>query len=180
MKDDGVVDPINQIEMLSSPEETLVDSLHKGDFDVVALHLLPENILKLYKDVEILATDYDIFEDRGGDVGYFVTKKFLAENPDTVKAFIRAISKTNNYINANQKEVYDYFIESNDYTLNKELFYVQHFAEDALITPSHIETWLELLSAGDGRVALDELEFTGKKLTFDQVATNEYNPAYKG
>jgi ABC-type nitrate/sulfonate/bicarbonate transport system substrate-binding protein len=175
-KQDGVENPLKEIEEIASPEETLVESLKKGDFDVAGLHITPDNVAKLFPEVDILFTDYDVLGETGGDVGWYFRKNYIEENPEVVTRFLKAVAKTNNAINANPTEAGTFFKGIANVAINEQLYYVQHFANNGIAEPSHTQAWIDILSTKDQAVELLQLK---KAITIDDVLTNQYNPYYK-
>ena len=169
---DGVENPLNSISFVVAQEVTLVDALRKGSVDVVGLHL-PETVInKLYPDVKVLFTDNTILQNRGGDIGWFFPKKFVDANPEAVKGFVTAIAKANDWINANPEEAKELYWKINP-NVNKDTFVINHFAEHGLIQESHVQIWLDILGSGKS------IQTLKNKWTFDQIATNKYNPNAK-
>ncbi|MDR1797033.1 MAG: ABC transporter substrate-binding protein [Clostridiales Family XIII bacterium] len=171
MKQAGIEDPISKVEMITVPEESLVDTLLQGGADIVGTHLVPRVVEELYGDqVEIVFTDWDILEDRGGDMDWYATKKFVEENPETVKKFVAAIAKTNNFIDENPEEAGEIYKAAAGDIINEKLFNVRHYAPDGLIREDHTMLWVELFSEPG------QVQQFKNQLTFDQLATNEFNP----
>jgi ABC-type nitrate/sulfonate/bicarbonate transport system substrate-binding protein len=166
----GVADPSNDLELIVSPENTLVDSLRAGAFDIVGLHLQPAQLEKIYPGTRILFTDYNLFDDRGGDIDWYVKRSLAEENPDAVRAFVAAIAKTNNWINENPEEAMDLY-RGLAPEINEEFFSVAHYAEDGLLYEDHIQLWIDLFRTGT-----NIQESVRKDLTPADVFTNEYNP----
>jgi ABC-type nitrate/sulfonate/bicarbonate transport system substrate-binding protein len=176
MRQAGVEDPISKIELVTTPESDVVPALLSGGADapdIVGSHLVPRVVEKLYGDqVDIVFTDWDILEDKGGDMDWYVTKDYLAKNPDIVAKFVAATAKTNNFIDEHPEEAGEIY-KSVAPIINEELFNVRHYAVDGLIREDHTQLWIDLLG-NPGQVQLFK-----NKLTFDQVATNEFNPNAK-
>jgi ABC-type nitrate/sulfonate/bicarbonate transport system substrate-binding protein len=170
MRQAGVEDPINSIDLITVPEESLVETLRQGGADIVGSHLVPRVVNLLYGDeVDIVFTDYDILENKGGDMDWYMRKDYVEQNPELVKRFVTAIAKTNNFINENPEEAGEVYKAASD-NINEELFNVRHYAPDAIIREDHTQVWIDLLG-NPGQVQLFK-----NNLTFDQVATNEFNP----
>jgi ABC-type nitrate/sulfonate/bicarbonate transport system substrate-binding protein len=166
----GVVDPKAEVELITSPENTLVDSLRAGTFDIVGLHILPAQVEKLYPGTRILFTDYDLFGDKGGDIDWYVKRSLLEENPDAVRAFVAGIAKTNNWINENTEEameVYRGLVPE----INEDFYRAAHFAEDGLLYEDHIQLWIDLFGSGT-----NIQDLVTKDLKPGDIFTNEYNP----
>lgn len=168
----GVADPKGEVELIVSPENTLVDSLLAGTFDIVGLHLQPAQAEKLYSGTRILFTDYDLFGDKGGDIDWYVTRSLAEENPDAVRAFVAGVAKTNNWINENPDEAMELY-RGLAPEINEELYRVAYYAEDGLLYEDHIQVWIDLFGTGT-----NIQELINKDLTPADVFTNEYNPNY--
>jgi NitT/TauT family transport system substrate-binding protein len=167
----GVEDPLHAIELISSPEDSSVPALLKGDFATLGIHMTPDKLELLYPETRPLFTDYTVFGEDAGDVGWFFKKSYVEEHPDVIESFVSAIGKTNNWINENPAEAEALFREVTTFDINDELFYVQHFAPDGYVEPQHVNMWVDLMNSED---VIDALRLT-KKLSFDEIATNQYN-----
>ncbi|MDR0852729.1 MAG: ABC transporter substrate-binding protein [Clostridiales Family XIII bacterium] len=172
VRQDGVEDAKGKVEFVISPEETLVESVRAGDIDVAGLHLPIDAAGNLYPDMRILFDDYDILGETGGDRSWYFTNEFIEKNPEAVKRFIKAIAKTNNFIDTNWDEARKIYEDVAD-AFNGDIFAKTYYAPDALITEDHTTIWLELLSSGNSYQPLKN------EWTFDQVATNEFNEKAK-
>jgi ABC-type nitrate/sulfonate/bicarbonate transport system substrate-binding protein len=169
----GVADPKGEVELIVSPENTLVDSLRAGTYDVVGLHMQPAQLGTIYPGTRILFTDYDLFGDKGGDIDWYVRRSLLEENPDAVRAFVAAIAKTNNWINANTEEALEFY-RGLVPEINEEFYSVAHYAEDGLLHEDHIQVWIDLFGTGT-----NIQELVTKDLTAADIYTNEFNPYYE-
>ncbi|MDR0851947.1 MAG: ABC transporter substrate-binding protein [Clostridiales Family XIII bacterium] len=169
----GVEDPANAIEFITSPENTLVDSLLKGDLDCVGIHgpVGVEAIERNYPGVRILFSDYTIFGEKGGDLGWYTSVKYADEHPEIVTAFLAAVGKAQNFVNDHPEEAAEIYKPLALNGISEDFFEVKNFAKDALIQQSHTEEWLRVLTEGKSFQPLDN------EWTFEQVATNKYNPA---
>jgi ABC-type nitrate/sulfonate/bicarbonate transport system substrate-binding protein len=170
---DGVENPARDVAFVTAGEPALLESLRRGDVAVAGLHgNTNEAVLKnLYPDLRVLFTDYDILEDRGGNVGWYAAKDWVTEDPERTTAFVRAIAKTNNWINANPEEAGELYKTLAVVEVNDAIFAVRAYGKDGLINSKGIETWIEILSRPDSFQPLQNAD-----LTFDDVATNAYNP----
>jgi ABC-type nitrate/sulfonate/bicarbonate transport system substrate-binding protein len=172
-KQGGIEDPNDDVTFVTTPEISLVSALEKGEIDVVGLHSSPEQIAFLYPETRILFSDYDIFEDRGGDIGYYFPIEYAEENPEAISHFLAAVAKTQKWINENREEALKIYLEEINPNANADLLRIPHFSDDAVIKQDHTELWIDILGAGDSIQPLEN------EWTFDQVATNKYNPNYK-
>jgi ABC-type nitrate/sulfonate/bicarbonate transport system substrate-binding protein len=173
-KQAGVDDPNKALPFVVIPDSGLVEALRNGEVDVVGLHVPQHVAEKIYPDTRLLFTDYDILDNRGGDISYYFPKSFVEENEEAVRRFIAAVAKSNNWINEHPEESVRIYKEEINPNANVYLLYAPHFAEDALIDQSHTDIWIDILSAGDSIQPLEN------SWTFDDVATNGYNPNFGG
>ncbi|MDR0875969.1 MAG: ABC transporter substrate-binding protein [Clostridiales Family XIII bacterium] len=165
----GAENAIAEVELLAAPEDVLIETLLRGDADVAGVHLIPEQIKTLYPEVEILFTDFDILGDTGGSTAWFFTKEFVENNPQTIEKFVRAIAKTNNWVNENNEESIEIFKEKG-LAVNADLVWVAYYAPDAVADPAGTQLWLDLFGK-PGQVQ----ELKNKDLTVEDIVTNKYN-----
>jgi NitT/TauT family transport system substrate-binding protein len=168
----GIENPHDAIEVITSPENTLIDSLLKDDLDVVGIHgpVSKAVVERNYPDTRIFFSDYDIFGENGGDIGWYVSRKLAEEKPELVRAFVSGIAKSNNFVNENPDEAADIYKPLARNGINEDIFEIKSLAVDGLIKRDHVETWLNVFSEGKSFQTLQN------EWTFDQVATNEFNP----
>jgi ABC-type nitrate/sulfonate/bicarbonate transport system substrate-binding protein len=173
LRQGGVTDPFSNIEYITAAEPALLEALRKGEVAVAGIHgNTNKEVLKgLYPDLRVLFDDYDILEDRGGGVSWYALREWAEADPDRTTAFISAIAKTNNWINDNPEEAGELYKTLATVEVNEDTFVVRAYGKDGLINPAAIETWLDILSTPD---SFQPLKNTN--LTFDNVATNRYNP----
>jgi ABC-type nitrate/sulfonate/bicarbonate transport systems, periplasmic components len=164
----GVKDPLSSLQFVVSTEDTLVPAMRQGAVDVVGLHQSLKLVSKIYPDTRVLFTDFNILGDKGGDIAWFFPKNYISAHPDVIKNFVAALGETNNWINNNNAAAQALYYQINP-NVNKKVFYLRHNAPDALITPSHTQTWLDILSTGKS------VQKLAHKWTLKQVATNKYN-----
>lgn len=95
----------SEVEFIVYDMSALGIALKNGEVDVIALHEpMATKVEKEYGFTEILNTGTDEkFKDEYC-CQIFVTEDFLADNPEGVKAFIRAIQKASAYVQACPKE----------------------------------------------------------------------------
>jgi ABC-type nitrate/sulfonate/bicarbonate transport system substrate-binding protein len=175
MRQAGVEDPLSKFSSnVTVPEPELINTLLRGDVDIVGTHFVPRIVEEQFgDDVKIVFTDNDILGDLGGDMEWYMNRDFVDANPDVVRAFVNAISKTNNFINGDPVAAGEVYKEAtiNTYngSINDDFFNVRHYADDGLIRETHTQLWIDLLGNPG------QIQQFKNKLTFDQVATNEFN-----
>ncbi|MDR0513747.1 MAG: ABC transporter substrate-binding protein [Coriobacteriaceae bacterium] len=174
LKQGGVNEPSKAITFITMPPEAVVTALERGEADVAGLHVTLEQTATLYPDVRVLFTDYDILGTKGGDISYWFPRSYVEQNEDAIAAFVRVVAKTNNWMLDNPEEALEYYQTEVNPQANKELISAPHWAEDALIDPSHIQVWIDILSEKDSfqepLKSIPDLE---------SLYTNEYNPLSK-
>jgi ABC-type nitrate/sulfonate/bicarbonate transport system substrate-binding protein len=177
MNQAGVEKPLDQFASnVTVPESELVQTLLRGDADVVGTHLVPRVVREQYGDqVKIVFSDYDILKDLGGDMDWYMRKDYVEQNPEVVERFVNAIAKTNNFIDESPEEagqVYkDEAINTYNKSINEDFFNVRHYAIDGLVREDHTQLWIDLLANPD------QIQQFANQLTFEQVATTAYNAA---
>jgi ABC-type nitrate/sulfonate/bicarbonate transport system substrate-binding protein len=170
---DGIADPRGTLDILTSPEPTLFESLRAGDLDVIALHNPVEYdiIERNYPETRVLFTDFDIFGECGGDIGWYVSKDLIEKNPEIVRAFVAGVAKSNDYHNDNLEEAKEFYRTISKNGINDDIYTAKHYSEHGLILPTHTDIWIRTL--GDGK---NFQPLKNSNWTFDDVATNEFNP----
>jgi NitT/TauT family transport system substrate-binding protein len=170
---DGVEDPAGTLDIITSPEITLFESLRSGDIDIMGLHnpVEADIIERNYPDTRVLFTDFNIFGETGGDIAWCVRKDFAAENPDLVKAFVAGVARSNDYIDENPDDAKEFFRTIAKNGINEDIFAAKHYAVHGLVLPSHTNIWIKTLTEGKNFQPVKNPNWT-----FDDIATNEYNP----
>jgi ABC-type nitrate/sulfonate/bicarbonate transport system substrate-binding protein len=172
VRQDGVENPKDAFTFVVTPGELTIEALLKGEYDVAGLHgLAVDDVAKLYPDVRILFTDFDILGTDGGDISWWVKNSLAKENPDAVRAFVSAVAKTQNWINENPEEAKELYVKEIHSDINELLFAVRPLVQNALVRPSTLQVWIDILSADD---SFDE-KLT-RQWTVDELYTNEFNP----
>jgi ABC-type nitrate/sulfonate/bicarbonate transport system substrate-binding protein len=168
MRQAGVEDAINQVNLIAVPETSVVDALLQGEIDIAGTHFIPEVVEKLYGDqLEIVFSDYDILGQSGGDKDWYTTVEFKNEHPDVVRNFVAAISEVNNWINENNEEADEIYRSVAE--VNEEIFYLRHYTTDGLVHQDNTQLWIDLLTS-PGQVA-----HLNNITSYEQVSTNEFN-----
>jgi ABC-type nitrate/sulfonate/bicarbonate transport system substrate-binding protein len=169
----GLEDPAKDLDVISASAPALLESLRAGDLDLIGLHgtTNEEIIKKIYPDVRVLFTDYDIAQDRAGDIAWYLRRSWAEEDPERARAFVAAIAKTNNFLNEHPDEALEVYKTVAKTELNEEIFVTPYYAPDGKIIESHLQFWIDTLTKPDSFQPLQNND-----ITFDDVATNQYNP----
>jgi ABC-type nitrate/sulfonate/bicarbonate transport system substrate-binding protein len=169
----GLADPAKDLDVISASAPALLESLRAGDLDVIGLHGTTNEVLikKIYPDVRVLFTDYDIAQDRAGDIAWYLRRSWAEEDPDRAKAFVSAIAKINNFLNEQPEEALEIYRKVAKTELNEEIFNTPYYAPDGKIVESHLQFWIDTLTKPDSFQPLKN-----NNITFDDIATNQYNP----
>ena len=115
-----------------------------GDADVAGAHLSPKDLEKKGGNWRILFSDYDVWGSEGGATPNYFSEKFIKENPDVVRRFIRAMGKTLNWINDNPDKAKTVFarrvkVDPNQVSVN-------HYATNGVIDERTVKLWIDLLT----------------------------------
>lgn len=161
----GITDPKNSIKIVIVPFGKEVQALRQGEVDVVALNINPEYVLKTEKGLRKLFTDFDIWGDVGGATPQFFSTKFIEENPDIVKAYVKAVTKAENWINENPDKAAEIFAK--DFKIDKEKVYIMHYANNGIIKEETVQLWI------DTQNYYKEIK---PGLKPSDIFTNEFNP----
>jgi ABC-type nitrate/sulfonate/bicarbonate transport system substrate-binding protein len=158
-------DPRNDVEFVIVPNGNEEAALREKQVDIIGYHGHPEDIFAR-GDVHLVFDDYDVWEELGGCTAWFFRTDFAEENPDIVKRFVNAISKTNNWANENvdeSKELYGARVD-----LPASSVTTKYWEPNAIVDPATIDTWNDIL------LHYGEIE---EIVPLDKIYTNEYNAA---
>lgn len=95
----------NQVKFVELPFPNMGDALAKGDIDAAALVEPFVTILKGQGKIEVLAYPFLEIQPGLNIAGFVASGKFVKENPETVRRFVAALKKANEYLNGNQAEL---------------------------------------------------------------------------
>jgi ABC-type nitrate/sulfonate/bicarbonate transport system substrate-binding protein len=166
----GIEDPEKEIEIIVAQENTLVEGLKRGDYDVVAIHLPAAVAKKVYPETQFFFSDYTFGGGKFGDAAIYANRKFAEANPALIDHFLRAEKKAHDYVVENpevaREEYFDYVEDA-----SKDLLLSPYPAPDALVDYSHIQSWIDSLSSGKNYETLQHTD-----LKAENLGTNRYNP----
>jgi ABC-type nitrate/sulfonate/bicarbonate transport system substrate-binding protein len=138
----GISDPKGKFEFVVIPIGNEEQALRSGQVDVVGYHGHPAEVFKR-GGLRILFSDYDIWGSTGGSCPWYFSEKFIKENPDVVRRFVRAMAKTTDWINAHQQEAIEIQAKRLNFDANKIV--PMYFAEHAIIKEDTVQVWIDIL-----------------------------------
>ncbi|HOQ00561.1 MAG TPA: ABC transporter substrate-binding protein [Acetivibrio clariflavus] len=167
LKKNGISDPKGKFEIVVVPAGKEEETLRKGEVEIAGTHDDPANLLDR-GGVRILFTDYDIWQDVGGQAPYFAAESFINKNPDLVRRFVTVIGKVNKWINENPEKAIE--INAKVYNVDASKVRVGYYVSDAIIKEDTVQLWIDILNG------YNELK---RDLKASEIYTNEFNPNYK-
>lgn len=167
LKKNGISDPKGKFDIVVVPAGKEEETLRKGEVEIAGTHDDPSNLLER-GGVRILFTDYDIWEDVGGQAPYFAAESFINENPDLVKRFVTVIGKVNKWINENQEKAIE--INAKVYNVDVSKVRVGYYVSDAVIKEETVKLWIDILNG------YNDLK---RNIEPSEIYTNEFNPNYQ-
>jgi len=167
LKKNGISDPKGKFDIVVVPAGKEEETLRKGEVEIAGTHDDPSNLLDR-GGVRILFTDYDIWEDVGGQAPFFAAESFINENPDLVKRFVTVIGQVNKWINENQEKAIE--INAKVYNVDVSKVRVGYYVSDAVIKEETVKLWIDILNG------YNDLK---RNIEPSEIYTNEFNPNYK-
>ncbi|MDR1676851.1 MAG: ABC transporter substrate-binding protein [Deltaproteobacteria bacterium] len=134
--------PRDKIEWVTMPDVQAIQALSQGLTDVGGVHppfykgILEAGNLKIAD-----SSDAHLEGQTAGLTFYYFTEKFIQDNPETVKSFIKAIGKGQRYINENPEQARLWTEEAIGIPVSAN----HYFAADLTIKDGEIIPWLEEL-----------------------------------
>ncbi|MBI1921031.1 MAG: ABC transporter substrate-binding protein [Geobacter sp.] len=144
LRKNGVASPKGKLTIVVVPPGKEIDAVKHGDADVAGAHINPADLAKKGNDLRILFTDYDVWGTQGGATPQYFSEKFIKEKPDVVRRFVRALAKTNNWINANPEKAKIVFAKRAK--VDPAQVSVNHYAPDGIIKDDSVKLWISLLT----------------------------------
>lgn len=158
--------PAENIEFILMPEAQQEQAVTQGLVDVANLH--PVSYKKAHADgLRTLFTSWEVVGNpaAGSSIRGF-SEKFIKENPEVVKGFVRALYKAHVYINSHQKESIDIVAKALD--KDPSSLAVFWYDENKKVQDSYVQTWLDLMIAHGQLKASDPIKAS-------DIYTNDYN-----
>ncbi|HEY3424354.1 MAG TPA: ABC transporter substrate-binding protein [Negativicutes bacterium] len=167
LKNGGITEPSSKVQFTVLAETLMEQALRQGDIDVAGFHRDPWQIAA-NKEFRVMFSDYDVWQDLGGETPTYFSEKFIKENPDVVKRYVAAMAKTHNWINANPDKAAE--ITAKRGKVDSSKIKRGYYTPNGLIREQTVTIWIDLLK--------DFGEIKGD-IRPDQIYTNEFNPYYK-
>jgi ABC-type nitrate/sulfonate/bicarbonate transport system substrate-binding protein len=118
-------------------------ALRQGLVDVTTSHQPYSAVALKQGGLRQIATSYDIVKTPAGGLSiYGFSEKFIAEHPDVVRGFCKALAKVRPWINTHPKEAAD--IVAKEYKLDPDQVTSKMFEENPQIDPAAIELWFKI------------------------------------
>ncbi|QDR79298.1 ABC transporter substrate-binding protein [Sporomusa termitida] len=118
-------------------------ALKQGLIDMTTSHPPYAGITVKQPGIRQVATSYDIVKTPGAGLSVRgFSEKFIAEHPDVVRAFCRALQKSHKWINANQQEAAA--IVARKVKVDPEHVSVFWYEERGHIDPAYMDIWVKL------------------------------------
>jgi ABC-type nitrate/sulfonate/bicarbonate transport system substrate-binding protein len=119
-------------------------ALKQGLVDMTTSHPPFSGITVKQPGIRQVATSYDIVKTPGAGLSVRgFNEKFIAEHPDIVKAFCRALQKSHKWINANQQEATAIMAKKLKVD-NQDNVSVFRYEERGIIDPAYMELWIKM------------------------------------
>lgn len=119
-------------------------ALKQGLVDMTTSHPPFSGITVKQPGIRQVATSYDIVKNPGAGLSVRgFSEKFIAEHPDVVRAFCRALQKSRKWINANQKEATAIVVKKLKVD-NEDNVSVFRYEERGIIDPAYMELWVSM------------------------------------
>jgi ABC-type nitrate/sulfonate/bicarbonate transport system substrate-binding protein len=165
--------PAENLEFVLMPEAQQQQALAQGLVDIVNLHPASYKLAHTSGQFKTLFTSWEVVGSpaAGSSIRGF-SEKFIKENPEVVKGYIRALYKAHQYINNNQEEAIKIVAKAID--KKPEDLATFWYDEKAEIQDSYIQAWLDLMVT-HGQLTADQ----AKKIKATDLYSNEYNTIVK-
>lgn len=119
-------------------------ALRQGLVDMTTSHPPFSGITVKQPGIRQVATSYDIVKTPGAGLSVRgFSEKFIAEHPDIVSAFCRALQKSHKWINANQQEATAIMAKKLKVD-NQEHVSVFRYEERGSIDPAYMDLWIKM------------------------------------
>lgn len=179
LRDNGLTkDEISDVELVVVPGASAEQILRAGQIDVVALSgngkeraLEKGGIYPVFKDIDLFG------EFTAGE--YFFTEKYINENPETVKTFVKGVSKAIEWARTTPREEviakFEEIVsarEGKETTENLKYWKGTGIVEEGgQIEEKEFEVWIDWL--------VENGELQKGQVKLEELYTNEYNPYAK-
>ncbi|MDR0620915.1 MAG: ABC transporter substrate-binding protein [Deltaproteobacteria bacterium] len=159
----GIEEPQGTFEIVTVPSGNEELALRNGSIDVAGFHGHPLDVFN-NGGVRVLFDDYDVWEAVGGATPWYFHEDFIRDNPEAVRRFVAAQSKTDKWINENREEAKRIQAERADIPVEK--ITIMNYTNDGIIKEDSVQIWIDILK-GYGELTVD--------LAAKDIYTNEFN-----
>lgn len=158
----------NEVEWVILPFDQQELALKNGQVDAIGLMQPYIGHTRAQEDFKVLYTALDVFGEKQF-CPQVINNVWAKENPEAVKAFVKTMAETTEWIEENQDEAREIIAK---YT-GMEAQYIEdyHFQENAMVVEEDAEFWLNYMREKQG-LKCDWLEVK-------DFVTNEYNERVK-
>ncbi|MDR1578205.1 MAG: ABC transporter substrate-binding protein [Deltaproteobacteria bacterium] len=168
MKKNGIPDVKNASELVVLKEQVIEQALRQGDINIGLMHKNPIDYVT-NDEFDVIFTDYDIWENRGGGVLFYLSLDFINKRPDIVRKFVDTMARTVNWANAHPQENRE--ITARRFKADINVVKEAYYAPNAIILPETVTVWVDLLK---------EFKEIPGDVPLEKIYTNEFNPYFKG
>ncbi len=140
----GIADPKGKIPIVTTPPGREIDALRRGSADWAGVHMNPQDVARL-GGLRILFTDYDVWGGVGGATPHYFSAKFIKEKPEVVRRFVKAIARTNNWINENPQKAE--LIHAKRAKIDPATVSVNAYTKNGQIKNDSIQLWIDILNS---------------------------------
>lgn len=163
LKKNGINDPKGKFTFVSVPAGVEEQALRNGDIDVYGAMGIPVDIMSR-GGIRVLFDDVDVWGTVAGNTPWYFHEKFIQEKPEVVRRFVKAIARTQDWMNANPDKVAE--IMGKRGNVDPKKVSVMHYAEHGVIKEDSIQIWIDLLK-NYGELTRDYKP--------QEIYTNEFN-----
>jgi ABC-type nitrate/sulfonate/bicarbonate transport system substrate-binding protein len=159
----GVADFKGKFTFVMVPPGTEELALRNKEVDVYGSMGTPVDIMSR-GGIRVLFDDVDVWGTVGGNTPWYFSTEFIEKNPETVRRFVKAIARTQDWINEHPEEAAR--IQGERVQLDPKRIAVMRYAEHGIIKADSVEIWLDVMRRY-GELTRD--------LSLDELYTNEFN-----
>lgn len=160
---------INDVEQVTMPDMQQFQGLQQGLIDVATFHA-PYSGKPIYTGGRRLFTDFDTIN--GAEGGIAATEKFIRNNPESVKRYVSAIVKAEDWTNAHLDEADKIIAEELELDPSTARYMDRRvWIDHGLMTDEIVQKWMNIMIKY-GNLKEGEIKIS-------DVYTNEFNPYAK-
>jgi len=172
MIQDSILKPKGKYHIVLTPVANLEQVLRQGNVDVVGIHSNPDLLIS-HGGIRTLFTDYDIWQNKGGNTPNYFSNKFIAEHPDVVQRYVRVYVKVIDWNNSHPNEGRELTFaraKKEKIPVLKDEFRWIYYAPHGIIKKETVDVWFNILKdMGDVKPSVKAQD----------IYTNKFNPYWK-